>query len=174
MGAGVPPRASEVRLAPSTQSMSTVWPCWPASPTGTIVPGELFRPTHWFGCALVRLNHPNLTGAEAQDLAGWAARLLDPLADNNAAVLLFRTIEMHLERVPALETFLIALWERLPPSIELGVARCEGLLWRVVRRRPSGLQQPGRLVDLALPNLGEICEHHAWPLGRIPRNQAEQ
>ncbi len=102
---------------------------------------------------LVRLNHANLTGAEAQDLAGWAARLLDPLAERNAAGLLFRTIEMHLDRVPALEAFLIALRERLPPSIELGVARCEGLLWRVVRRRPSGLQQPGRLIDLALPNL---------------------
>ena len=105
---------------------------------------------------LIRLNQASLAAAEAQELAGWVARLLDTLdtpAGPNAANLLFRTVEKHLNLVPALETFLIALRERLPPGVELGAARCEGLLRRVVRRRPSGLQQPGRLAALGLPNL---------------------
>jgi hypothetical protein len=102
---------------------------------------------------LLRVTQSSLAVAEAQDLAGWAARLLDPPAEPRAADLLFNTIEIHLDRVPALGAFLIALRERLPPGVELGAARCEGLLRRVIRKRPSGLQQPGRLAALGLPNL---------------------
>jgi hypothetical protein len=102
---------------------------------------------------LVRLNHVDLTPFQAEELAGWAARLLDPIAEPNAADLLFQMVEVHLVRVPALEKFLIALRERIPPSIELGAARCEGLLRRLVQRRPSGLQEPRRLAELRLPNI---------------------
>jgi hypothetical protein len=107
---------------------------------------------------LVRLSSVNLTSSEVQGLTGWATRLLDPLAEPDAADLIFSTVEMNLVRVPALETFLIALRERLPPSIEFGVARCEGLLRRVVQRRPSGLQLLGQLAGLELPNLATSSE----------------
>jgi len=122
-------------------------------PPGLLSPGKYSDRRISLAALLVRLNHANLTSTEAQDLAGWAVRLLDPLAESTAADLLFKTVETHLFRVVALESFLTALREKLPPSIELGVARCEGLLRRVVRRRPSGLQQPGQLAEFGLPNL---------------------
>src|SRR5208337_683392 len=102
---------------------------------------------------LIGLSNANLRMTEAQEFASWAARLLEPPAEPDAADLLFRTIETHLARVPALESLLIALRETLPSSVELGVARCEGLLRSILRRRLSGLQHPGRLAEFKLPDL---------------------
>jgi hypothetical protein len=136
--------------------------CVLVTPAGTRVPPELLSPGSYpnrriaLAALLVRLNQEGLAEAEAQELAGWVAHLLGTLdthAGANAANLLFSTVEKHLDRVPALEAFLIALREKIPPGVELGVARCEGLLRRVIRKRPSGLQQPGRLAALGLPNL---------------------
>ncbi len=122
-------------------------------PPGLLSQRKYSDPRIDLAALLVRLNHGNLRPDEAGDLAAWAAGLLDPLAERDAADLLFRAVESHLVRVAALETFLIALREKLPPAIELGVARCEGLLRRVLRRRPSGLQKPGQLAELRLPNV---------------------
>jgi hypothetical protein len=76
---------------------------------------------------LVRLTQPSLTAADANDLAVAAAGLLalDPPAEVRADELVFRTIEGHLDRVPALGQFLFRLHEQMPPAIKLGLARGE-------------------------------------------------
>jgi hypothetical protein len=130
--------------------------------TGTRIPPDLLSPQKYsdrriaLAALLLRLSNTNLNAAEAQDLASWAARLLDPPAEPNAAYLLFEMLETCIDRVPALEFFLIAFRENLPPTVELGVARCDGLLRRVVRKRPSRLQQEGQLAALGLPNLTSV------------------
>jgi hypothetical protein len=133
--------------------------CVSSVQAGNEVRHELLSPDRYpdpriaFAALLVRLNRVDLSSVEAQELASCAARLLDPLPEPNAVHHLFRTIDAHLDRVPALEAFLIKLHEIIPPTIDLGVARCEALLRRLIRKRPSGLQSPGKLAEFGLPNL---------------------
>jgi len=133
--------------------------CASYGPVGDQIPPELLMLDRYsdrrisFAALLVRLNDMHLTSSEAQELANGAVDLLILQVEINAADLLFSTVERHLDRVPALETFLLTLRKTLPSSIDLGSARCERLLRQLVRRRPSGLQTPGQLVALGLPNL---------------------
>jgi hypothetical protein len=122
-------------------------------PQGLLAPERYHDRRIGFSAVLIRLNCPSLTPSEAEALAGWAARYLDPPTEQGAADLLFTTLERHFVRVPTNEAFLVALRENLPSSIELGVARCDRLLRRIVKRRPSGLQKPGNLSELGLPNI---------------------
>jgi hypothetical protein len=91
--------------------------------------------------------------ADAYDLAVAAAALLalEPAAEPGADELVLRTIEEHLDRVPALGRFLLRLNEHMPPAVELGLARRGRLLRAVLRRRLSDLQAHGQLQKLRLP-----------------------
>jgi hypothetical protein len=102
---------------------------------------------------LVRFTELHLTAADANDLAvaTMALLALDPPAEPRADELVLRTIERHLDRVPALGQFLLRLHEQIPPTVELGQARCERLLREVLLRRPSDLQAHGQLQKLQLP-----------------------
>jgi hypothetical protein len=113
------------------------------------------EPRFRLAALFVRLTQPSLTAADANDLAVAAAALLalDPPAELRADELVFRTIERHLDRVPALGYFLLRLHEQMPPAIELGLARCERLLREVLRRRASDLQAHGQLQKLQLPTV---------------------
>ncbi len=102
---------------------------------------------------LVRLTQPSLSETDATNLAIHAVTLLEPQAEEKADMLIFQTASRHLDKVAAIGRFLIELHSRIPPSVELGQAKCEQLLRRVLRRRPSDLQIPGECEKLQLPQV---------------------
>jgi hypothetical protein len=106
---------------------------------------------------LVRISQHNLSPAETKAFARDAAALLAPPAEEGACELLFRAIEAHLGGNGALSEFLLHLREAIPPDAPLGVARCERLLRRVARSRPSSLQTQENLREFQLPIVPETA-----------------
>ena len=123
----------------------------------TMIPSEMLNldsfsePRFKLAALLVRLTQPNLTPDEAKWLADKATELLHPLGEPGAGDLIFGTVEAHLDSVPTIEHFLLRLRERMPRDVELGVAKCERLLRKVLRKRASDLQVPGQVLKLELP-----------------------
>jgi len=109
------------------------------------------EPAGRLAALLLRLTQPALSDKESSDLAAAAAELLEPQVEPGAEMLIFRTVGEHLLTVRALESFLLHLRERIPRRVELGQAKCELLLRRIMRRRSSGLQRPGEPLKLQLP-----------------------
>jgi len=115
------------------------------------------EPRARFAALLVRLTQPDLTDSDASDMADAAVDLINPMADEGAALILFNTVERHLDAVPSLGPFLLRLHERMPDGVELGLARCERLLRRVLGKRVSDIQAPGQLRDLHLPTVPPLA-----------------
>jgi len=122
-------------------------------PAGLIDPQLFSEPRFRLAAILVRLTQPDLTDGDADDLAEVAAALLAPMAESGADELLFRTAQENMDHVPAIGAFLLRLHELMPPSVDLGVAKCEHLLRLVHRRRASDLHEAGQLTKLQLPTV---------------------
>ncbi len=103
--------------------------------------------------ALIRLTQPDLTSTEAISLADAVSILLEIPPEPCSGKLVFRTCEMHLDRVPTIGQFLLRLHGRIPANVDLGVANCERLLRNVLRRRASDLHLIGRIEEMQLPSL---------------------
>jgi hypothetical protein len=123
-------------------------------PDGATLDVDRFpEPATRLAAVLVRLAQPSLSGDEATRLAGVACAVIDAPAEGEADTALFSTAERHLHRVPAIGQFLLRLRDQMPASVELGRARCEGLLRQALRTLASDLHTPGRLAKLELPEV---------------------
>jgi len=112
-----------------------------------------FEPRFKLAAILVRLSQPTFTEEDAVRLADESVALLYPPAEPGADHLIFRTVRAHLGRIPVIERFLLRLHEKMPPEVELGVAKCERLMRQVLQRRASDLQQVDQLRNLKLPEV---------------------
>jgi hypothetical protein len=122
-------------------------------PPATLDVDRFPEPATRLAAVLVRLAQPSLSGDEATRLAGVACAVIDAPAEGEADTALFSTAERHLHRVPAIGQFLLRLRDQMPASVELGRARCEGLLRQALRTLASDLHTPGRLAKLELPEV---------------------
>lgn len=132
------------RLASTGYSIETV-------PPEMLNVDSFAEPRFKLAALLVRLSQPTLTEELATRIADESVILLDPPAERGAGDLLILTADAHLDRIPAIEQFLLRLHERMPPTVRLGIAYCERLLRRALRRRASELQRAGQLEKLELP-----------------------
>jgi hypothetical protein len=109
-------------------------------------------PCYCLASILVRLTNPSLTADAAAYLSDQAEAVLkDPLAEPQTSDLIFATAGSHLDRVPAILQFVLRLREKMPPSVEFGVAQCDRLLRRALRGRVSELHPEDRLRKMQLP-----------------------
>jgi len=122
-------------------------------PSEMLNPESFSQPRFRLAAILVRMTQHDLAEDEAVDLAERSTGLLSPSAEPGANNLLFKTAAQHLNRIPALETFLLRLHEIMPTGVELGISNCERLLRQVQRQRSSDLHGPDQLQKLQLPTV---------------------